>query len=42
MRVDPSDEHPVLLDEPKARRRLARTCDDALVTVRSRDVLDTF
>ncbi len=38
--VDPADEHPVLLDETEARRRLARARDDALVAVRAREVLD--
>ena len=42
VRVDPADEHPVLLDEPEARRRLARAGDDALVAVCAREVLDAL
>lgn len=40
VRVDPADEHAVFLDEPEARRRLARARDDALVPVRARDVVE--
>ena len=38
VRVDPADEHRVLLHEPEAGRRLARARNDAAVPARAREV----
>ncbi len=42
VRVHPADEHPVLLDEPEPRRRLARARHDPREPTRPRLVLDAL